>query len=53
MCNKKMSHPGAIVHSDDEEIELTGTQIGIADDSEIQANHELRERDTLISEYAE
>ena len=49
MCNKKMSHPGAIVHSDDEEIELTGTQIGIADDSEIQANHELRERDTLIS----
>ena len=44
-----MSHPGAIVHSDDEEIELTGTQIGIADDSEIQANHELRERDTLIS----
>jgi len=49
MCSKKMSHPGARVHSDEEEIELTGTQIGIADESEIKANHELRERDTLIS----
>ena len=45
-----MSHPGqrTRVASDEEEIELTGTQIGIADDDEIQANHKLQERDTLI-----
>jgi len=44
-----MSHPGTRVRVDsDEEIELAGTQIGIADDADIQANHKLREQDTLI-----
>lgn len=46
----KMSHPGqrTRVASDEEEIELAGTQIGIAEDDEIRADHNLRERDTLI-----
>ena len=45
-----MSHPGArkIVDDDEEDVELTGTQIGIADDAEIRANHDLQEKDTLI-----
>jgi len=45
-----MSHPGqrTRVASDDEEIELSGTQIGIADEDDIQVNHNLQERDTLI-----
>jgi hypothetical protein len=48
--NEKMSHPGQRqrVNSDEEDIELTSTQIGIADDEEIKADHNLRERDTLI-----
>ena len=49
-CIVKMSHPGTRtrVASDEEEVELAGTQIGIADDDEIQRNHNLQERDTLI-----
>ena len=45
-----MSHPGqrVRVESDEEDIELSGTQIGIADDADIRANHKLQERDTLI-----
>lgn len=45
-----MSHPGTRVRveSDDDDIELSGTQIGIADDADIRANHKLQERDTLI-----
>ena len=44
-----MSHPGQRVRVEsDEEIELSGTQIGIADDADIRANHKLQERDTLI-----
>ena len=44
-----MSHPGTRVRVDsDEEIEMSGTQIGIADDADIQANHNLQEQDTLI-----
>ena len=45
-----MSHPGqrTRVASDDEEIELAGTQIGIANEEDIRINHNLQERDTLI-----
>ena len=48
-----MSHPGqrTRVASDEEEIELAGTQIGIADDEDIKANHNLQERDTLIGNH--
>ena len=48
-----MSHPGQRkrLPSDEEEIELAGTQIGIADDNDIQANHDLREQDTLIGNH--
>lgn len=45
-----MSHPGqrTRVASDEEEVELRGTQIGIADEEEIQVNHNLQEQHTLI-----
>jgi len=45
-----MSHPGqrTRVASDEEDIELAGTAIGIADDEDIKAHHNLQERDTLI-----
>ena len=45
-----MSHPGqrTRVASDEEDIELVGTQIGTVQDDEIKANHNLREQDTLI-----
>jgi hypothetical protein len=48
-----MSHPGQRkrLPSDEDEIELAGTQIGIATDDEIQANHNLQERDTLIGNH--
>lgn len=48
-----MSHPGqrTRVASDEEEIELAGTQIGIADDEDIKVNHNLQERDTLIGSH--
>jgi len=45
-----MSHPGQRkrLPSDEEEIEMAGTQIGIAHEDDIEANHNLREQDTLI-----
>ena len=45
-----MSHPGQRnkVSSDDEDIELTGTQIEMADDSEIAPEHRLREDAGLL-----
>ena len=45
-----MSHPGQRqrVSSEDEEIELSSTQIDMAEDEDIKANHNLREQDTLI-----
>lgn len=48
-----MSHPGqrVRVESDEDDIELSGTQIGIADDADIRANHKLQERDTLIGNH--
>ena len=48
-----MSHPGqrSRVPSDEEEIELAGTAIGIADERDIQVDHNLRERDTLIGNH--
>ena len=48
-----MSHPGQRkrVASDEEEIELAGTQIGIADDADIRVDHNLQEQDTLIGNH--
>lgn len=43
-----MSHPGQRVRDDEEEIELTGTQIEMADDSEIAPEHRLREDAGLL-----
>ena len=45
-----MSHPGqrTRVASDEEEIELAGTKIGMADDEDIKINHKHQERATLI-----
>ena len=40
-----MSHPGAHRVADDEEdIELSGTQVGIADDDDIIEDHEFEDR---------
>jgi len=49
-----MSHPGQrkrLPSDEDEEIELAGTQIGIADDADIRADHNLQEQDTLIGNH--
>ena len=43
--NEKMSHPGTRrVAGEEEDIELSGTQVGIADDDEIIEDHELEDR---------
>lgn len=41
--NEKMSHPGTR-RLDDEEIELAGTQVGIADDEEISEDHDYEDQ---------
>lgn len=50
MTNEKMSHPGqrSRLAEDEEEIELSGTQIEMADDSEIAPEHRLREDAGLL-----
>ena len=49
MVSEKMSHPGQRrVPDDDEEIELTGTQIEMAEDSDIAPEHRMREDAGLL-----
>lgn len=50
VTNEKMSHPGqrSRLAEDEEEIELSGTQIEMADDSEIAPEHRLREDAGLL-----
>ena len=43
-----MSHPGQRIPDDEEEIELNGTGIQMADDSEIRADHKMQEGNSLL-----